>query len=58
MESAEPYVSAGRVFWIVDDGGIHRGQTSIDPLEGRWGDLKYQQIALPFEWKLTRDDLA
>jgi hypothetical protein len=31
-----PYASARRVFWIVDNGSAHRGQRSIDRLEGRW----------------------
>ena len=30
----EPYASARRVFWIVDNGSSHRGQASIDRLEG------------------------
>ena len=30
--SVEPYVSAERVFWIVDNGTSHRGRTSIDRL--------------------------
>ena len=28
----EPYCSAGRVFWIADNGSSHRGQTSINRL--------------------------
>jgi hypothetical protein len=28
----EPYASANRVFWIVDNGSSHRGQASIDRL--------------------------
>ena len=100
----EPYASARRVFWIVDNGSSHRGQRSIDRLEGdhkhlvlvhlpvhaSWlnqieiyfsivqrkvlqpNDLSdlaavekrllgfgrhYEQIAQPFEWRFTRDDL-
>ncbi len=30
--SQEPYVSAKRVFWIVDNGSSHRGQTAADRL--------------------------
>lgn len=30
--TAEPYASADRVFWIVDDGSSHRGQAAIDRL--------------------------
>lgn len=28
----EPYASAGRVFWVVDNGSSHRGQKAIDRL--------------------------
>ena len=30
--TAEPYASAERVFWIVDNGSSHRGQAAIDRL--------------------------
>ena len=32
--TSEPYASARRVFWIVDNGSSHRGQRSIDRLRG------------------------
>jgi len=35
----EPYASAPRVFWIVDNGSDHRGKKSIKRLEGRWPNL-------------------
>jgi hypothetical protein len=101
----EPYASARRVFWVVDNGSSHRGQPSIHRLEHRWPTLRlihlpthaswlnqveiyfsvvqrkvvtpndfhcldeiqarlmafqqhYQQIATPFEWKFTTDDLS
>jgi DDE superfamily endonuclease len=101
----QPYASAPRVFWIVDNGSDHRGQASIDRLEGRWPNLilvhlpvhaswlnqveiyhsiiqrklldpddfestaelaralnafehHYNQIAEPFAWDFTRQDLA
>jgi DDE superfamily endonuclease len=101
----QPYASAPRVFWIVDNGSDHRGQASIDRLEGRWPNLilvhlpvhaswlnqveiyhsiiqrklldpndfqstaelaralnafehRYNQIAQPFAWNFTRQDLA
>jgi hypothetical protein len=101
----EPYASARRVFWIVDNGSSHRGQKSIERLERRWPNLRlvhlplhaswlnqieiyfsivqrkvlepndfaglaelartlntferhWNEIAEPFEWNFTRDDLA
>jgi transposase len=32
----EPYASAKRVFWIVDNGSSHRGRAAIDRLAGRF----------------------
>ena len=101
----EPYASARRVFWIVDNGSDHRGKASIKRLQGRWRNLilvhlpvhaswlnqveiyhsiiqrkllcpndfqstaelaralndferRYNEIAQPFDWTFTRDDLA
>ena len=101
----EPYASARRVFWIVDNGSSHRGRASIDRLQGRWPNLvlvhtpvhaswlnqieiyfsivqrkvltpndfdslatvarrlneferSYNEIAQPFGWKFTREDLS
>ena len=100
----EPYASARRVFWVVDNGSSHRGQGSIDRLQSRYKNLvlvhlpihaswlnqveiyfsivqrkvlqpndfadlaaverrllafgrRYEQVAQPFEWKFTRNDL-
>jgi len=102
--ASEPYASADRVFWILDNGTVHRGQRSVDRLTGRWPTLvpvhlpvhaswlnqieiyfsilqrkalspddfrsraeiearvlgfqaHYQEVAEPFEWKFTRQDL-
>jgi hypothetical protein len=101
----EPYASARRVFWIVDNGSDHRGKASIKRLQGRWPTLtlvhlpvhaswlnqveiyhsiiqrklldpndfastaelaralndferRYNEIAEPFDWTFTRNDLA
>ena len=103
--TTEPYASARRVFWIVDNGSSHRGRASVDRLEGAWPNLqpgppahprllaepgrdllldratqgldpqrlhrpgrgrapavgfqrRYQQTAVPFDWRFTRADLA
>jgi transposase len=102
--TVEPYASATRVFWIVDNGSSHRGQASVDRLQGAWPNLtlvhlpvhaswlnqieiyfsvvqrkvltpndfldladvaqrllgfqrRYQQAAVPFDWRFTRADL-
>lgn len=100
----EPYASARRVFWIVDNGSSHRGKASVRRLQRRWPNLilvhtpvhaswvnqieiyfsitqrkvltpndfdslaavaqrltefehLYNQIAKPFGWKFTRQNL-
>jgi transposase len=34
--TTEPYASARRVFWIVDNGSSHRGQAAVDRMRTRW----------------------
>jgi hypothetical protein len=100
----EPYRSADRVFWIVDNGSSHRGQAACERLRKKWPNLilvhtpvhaswlnqieiyfsilqrkvltpndfkslrdlertilafqeRFSQLAQPFRWKFTRDDL-
>ena len=45
--SIEPYSKAQRVFVIVDNGSAHRGQRSIDRLQGSWPNLKLVRTARP-----------
>jgi hypothetical protein len=46
----EPYASARRVFWIVDNGSAHRGQASIERLQGRWRNLVLVHLPLHASW--------
>jgi len=46
----EPYASAPRVFWIVDNGSDHRGKASIDRLEGRWPNLVLVHLPVHASW--------
>jgi len=46
----EPYRSAARVFWIVDNGSSHRGKASIDRLEGRWGNITVVHTPVHASW--------
>jgi len=102
--SREPYRSASRVFWVVDNGTSHRGQRCRERLARKWPHLivvhtpihaswlnqveiyfsivqrkvltpnhftsltaledrllqfqaHYQQLAKPFQWRFTRQDL-
>lgn len=101
----EPYRSASRVFWIVDNGTSHRGLKADERLRQQWPSIilvhtpihaswlnqieiyfsiverkaltpndfdslsavedrllrfqeRYQEIAQPFQWKFTRQDLT
>ena len=46
----EPYCSARRVFLIVDNGSAHRGQKSIERLEGRWPNLRLIHLPIHASW--------
>ena len=54
--SREPYCSAARVFWVLDNGSAHRGARAVERL--RRFQTRYEQLARPFEWKFTRQDLV
>jgi len=46
----EPYRSARRVFWIVDNGSSHRGQPSIERLEGAYRNLRLIHLPIHASW--------
>jgi DDE superfamily endonuclease len=46
----QPYASAPRVFWIVDNGSDHRGQKSIDRLQRRWPSLVLVHTPVHGSW--------
>ena len=46
----EPYASAPRVFWIVDNGSSHRGQRSIDRLQGDHKNLVLVHLPIHASW--------
>jgi hypothetical protein len=46
----EPYASAPRVFWIVDNGSSHRGQAAVDRLQGRWPNLILVHTPIHASW--------
>jgi hypothetical protein len=47
---SEPYASAARVFWIVDNGSSHRGQASIARLEAAWANLRLVHLPIHASW--------
>jgi transposase len=48
--ASEPYASAARVFWIVDNGSSHRGQASIARLEAAWANLRLVHLPIHASW--------
>ena len=48
--SIEPYRKAQRVFVIVDNGSAHRGQRSIDRLQGTWPNLILVHTPVHASW--------
>jgi hypothetical protein len=48
--SVEPYSKAQRVFVVVDNGSAHRGQRSIDRLQGTWPNLILVHTPIHASW--------
>jgi DDE superfamily endonuclease len=46
----EPYASAERVFWIVDNGSSHRGEACVKRLEGEWTNLRFIHLPVHASW--------
>lgn len=46
----EPYTSAHRVFWILDNGSSHRGKAAIQRLEAAWPTLKVVHLPVHASW--------
>ena len=48
--SLEPYASAHRVFWVVDNGSRHRGKKSVERLAARWRNLHLVHVPVHASW--------
>lgn len=48
--TTEPYASAKRVFWIVDNGSSHRGQAAIDRLAQRFPNAVMVHTPIHASW--------
>ena len=48
--SVQPYASARRVFWVVDNGSSHRGQAACDRLSRRWPNATLVQLPIHASW--------
>jgi hypothetical protein len=48
--STKPYATARRVFWVVDNGSSHRGQKSVERLQGEWPTLRLVHLPVHASW--------
>jgi transposase-like protein len=48
--TAEPYASADRVFWIVDNGSSHRGAASIQRMAQAWPTAQLIHLPVHASW--------
>jgi len=48
--TTEPYASARRVFWVVDNGSSHRGKRACDRLRRQWPTARLVQLPVHASW--------
>ena len=48
--TTEPYASARRVFWVVDNGSSHNGQRSIDRMNDAWPTATLVHLPIHASW--------
>jgi hypothetical protein len=48
--TAEPYASADRVFWIVDNGSSHRGAASVKRMASTWPNAQLIHLPTHASW--------
>jgi len=48
--NTEPYASAKRVFWVVDNGSSHAGQASIDRMTQTWPNAELVHLPIHASW--------
>ena len=46
----EPYASARRVFWVVDNGSSHAGQVSIERMTQKWPNAELVHLPIHASW--------
>jgi hypothetical protein len=48
--TTEPYASARRVFWIVDNGSSHAGHASIERMQSAWPNARLIHLPIHASW--------
>ena len=58
--TAEPYTSARRVFWVVDNGSSHAGQASITRMARAWPTVILVHLPVHASWlnQIVRHEVA
>ena len=46
----EPYASARRVYWVVDNGSSHNGKRSIDRMTAAWPNARLIHLPVHASW--------
>ena len=50
MMTVEPYASADRVFWVVDNGSSHRGPPAVARMRDRWPNAHLVHLPVHASW--------
>jgi hypothetical protein len=50
LMTCDPYASAKRVFWVVDNGSSHRGQAAIDRLAAQFPNAVMVHTPIHASW--------
>lgn len=50
LMSQEPYRSAARVFWVMDNGSSHRGRRCVERLTARWPSIVVVHTPIHASW--------
>lgn len=48
--TSEPYASAERVFWVVDNGSSHRGQAAVERMRETWPTAQLVHLPVHASW--------
>ena len=48
--STDPYATAKRVFWVVDNGSSHAGQRSVDRMRQAWPTAQLVHLPIHASW--------
>jgi transposase len=48
--TSQPYASAKRVFWVVDNGSSHNGQRSVDRMRNAWPTAELVHLPVHASW--------